>query len=107
MSKSRINVDISSQTLVNVTRSSGSQPDMRPVTPPMMYQPMPGAAQQPQMVFVPPSVPSSHDGAHDATNGTAAAAVHAAASTHDVCAAATDGVRPTAYDVRPTRANVC
>ncbi|KAH7967867.1 hypothetical protein HPB52_003606 [Rhipicephalus sanguineus] len=31
---------------------------MRPVTPPMMYQPMPGTAQQPQMMFArPPSPP--------------------------------------------------
>ncbi|KAL1468747.1 hypothetical protein MTO96_025191 [Rhipicephalus appendiculatus] len=30
---------------------------MRPVTPPLMYQPMPGAAQQPQVMFVPPPQP--------------------------------------------------
>ncbi|XP_037568087.2 uncharacterized protein LOC119448956 [Dermacentor silvarum] len=57
MSNSKIHVDISSQTRVNVSRSSGSQPDMRPVTPPMMYQPMAGPVPQPQMMFAPPPSP--------------------------------------------------
>ncbi|XP_075742625.1 arginine kinase-like isoform X1 [Rhipicephalus microplus] len=57
MSKSRINVNISSQTRVNITRGSGSQVDVRPVTPPMMYQPVPGAAQQPQMMLAAPASP--------------------------------------------------